>query len=69
MSTANQDTIFEADVPFLISEAQCEKAVARIRFIFAIVCAFTSLFLFSINRIDFTLCLIQIRKCTIMSLF
>ncbi len=60
MSIQKQDTVPEQDIPFLVSEAQCEKVIARVRFIFAILTAFTSLFLFSVSKIDFTLCLIQI---------
>lgn len=60
MSIIKKDTIIEQNTPLLASEIQCELVIAKVRFLFAIIFAFTSLFLFSVSKIDFTLCLIQI---------
>ncbi len=48
------------EISLLLAEAQSEKLLARVRFIFASICAFLSLYLFAINGIDFGICAIQI---------
>lgn len=44
----------------LLAESQSEKMVAKIRFSLASICAFVSLYLFAANKIDFSICSIQI---------
>ena len=56
----------KGDINLLLAESLSEKLVARIRFTLASVCAFVSLYLFAANKIDFTICAIQIGLLIIM---
>jgi signal transduction histidine kinase/ActR/RegA family two-component response regulator len=50
----------KGNISLLLAEAQSEKLLARIRFTFASICAFFSLYFFAVNKIDFGTCAIQI---------